>query len=147
MATKPIAQSGEVSDLHKQIPTRQAAIGLALLVTFLWSTSWVLIRFGRKIMSLQCSPLGLRSASRLLPDRSHYRGNPRSGSAFTAAAFRLGAMRTPTFAPVACAQTLIESCCPPPGHSQDRSGRDPAGRLIVPHLAYIEGDPQSRRSP
>ncbi|MBA4398620.1 MAG: hypothetical protein C0396_01915 [Anaerolinea sp.] len=48
MATKPIAQSGEVSDLHKQIPTRQAAIGLALLVTFLWSTSWVLIRFGLK---------------------------------------------------------------------------------------------------
>jgi drug/metabolite transporter (DMT)-like permease len=30
------------------MPTRRAAIGLALLVTFLWSTSWVLIRFGLK---------------------------------------------------------------------------------------------------
>src|SRR5574340_1753009 len=29
-------------------PSRGAAIGLALLVTFLWSTSWVLIRFGLK---------------------------------------------------------------------------------------------------
>lgn len=29
-------------------PTRQAAIGLALLVTVVWSTSWVLIRFGLK---------------------------------------------------------------------------------------------------
>ena len=48
MVTKPITQSGEVPDLRKQIPTRQAAIGLALLVTFLWSTSWVLIRFGLK---------------------------------------------------------------------------------------------------
>src|SRR3990170_6473017 len=48
MATKPIAQSSEVPDLRKQIPKRQAAIGLALLVTFLWSTSWVLIRFGLK---------------------------------------------------------------------------------------------------
>lgn len=48
MVTKPITQSGEIPDLRKQIPTRQAAIGLALLVTFLWSTSWVLIRFGLK---------------------------------------------------------------------------------------------------
>ncbi len=33
---------------RKQMPSRPAAIGLALLVTFLWSTSWVLIRFGLK---------------------------------------------------------------------------------------------------
>ena len=46
MATKPVTQVGEVPAVRKQIPTRQAAIGLALLVTFLWSTSWVLIRFG-----------------------------------------------------------------------------------------------------
>ncbi len=48
MTTKPAAQYSEVTAVRKQNPTRQAAIGLALLVTFLWSTSWVLIRFGLK---------------------------------------------------------------------------------------------------
>jgi len=33
---------------HSHDPTRRAAIGLAFLVTILWSTSWVLIRFGLK---------------------------------------------------------------------------------------------------
>lgn len=46
MTTKPVAKYSEVTAVRKQNPTRQAAIGLALLVTFLWSTSWVLIRFG-----------------------------------------------------------------------------------------------------
>lgn len=33
---------------QSKTPSRSSAIGLALLVTFLWSTSWVLIRFGLK---------------------------------------------------------------------------------------------------
>ena len=31
---------------HKSIPTRKRALGLALAVTFLWSTSWLLIKIG-----------------------------------------------------------------------------------------------------
>ncbi len=40
--------AGMDANIHSQNPTRSTAIGLALLVTVLWSTSWVLIRFGLK---------------------------------------------------------------------------------------------------
>lgn len=50
-------------------PSRTGAIGLALLVTFLWSTSWVLIRFGlREVPAMTFA--GLRytiAAACLLP--------------------------------------------------------------------------------
>jgi len=40
--------TGVTLTAHSHNPSRQAAIGLALLVVIVWSTSWVLIRFGLK---------------------------------------------------------------------------------------------------
>src|SRR3989337_142258 len=48
MEAQTISPSDAGASSRSQNPTRPAAIGLALLVTVLWSTSWVLIRFGLK---------------------------------------------------------------------------------------------------
>ncbi len=46
MVAQPASPDRDLAHPTLRSPGRTAAIGLALLVTFLWSTSWVLIRFG-----------------------------------------------------------------------------------------------------
>lgn len=46
MSSTPSSSRSESGQTGTSSPSRGAAIGLALLVTFLWSTSWVLIKFG-----------------------------------------------------------------------------------------------------
>lgn len=46
MVAQPASPNRDLAKATPRSPGRAAAIGLALLVTFLWSTSWVLIRFG-----------------------------------------------------------------------------------------------------
>lgn len=46
MVAQPVSPNSDLAKSTTRSPGRGAAIGLALLVTFLWSTSWVLIRFG-----------------------------------------------------------------------------------------------------
>ncbi len=48
MESNPTTVETKIDLSATKNPSRGAAIGLALLVTFLWSTSWVLIRFGLK---------------------------------------------------------------------------------------------------
>lgn len=69
MSVETISEDISVVAVKSKSPSRTAAIGLALLVTFLWSTSWVLIRFGlREVPAMTFA--GLRytiAAACLLP--------------------------------------------------------------------------------
>lgn len=46
MVAQSVSPNHDLTKSTPRSPSRGAAIGLALLVTFVWSTSWVLIRFG-----------------------------------------------------------------------------------------------------
>lgn len=46
MTSAPVSQTSDPEAARTRSPGRGAAIGLGLLVTTLWATSWVLIRFG-----------------------------------------------------------------------------------------------------